>query len=395
MWGVLMSLPVRITVTAQVEAVTPKGDEDLLVEFLRAYRDSVQLVVDGIWGLSQVPSEKKLHKQYYSRLKSLGFRAHHVSEIYRRAKEVVKSAKKNNGSKPVLKKLTARIHTLDYKIDLDKKTLEIAVLRDKWVELKLEWYSYLDKYLDGSWKPGEILLSYRYGRILVYITFHKDMMFREPRTVMGVDLNFNNVTYTIIDLNSELISIGVIPFRDLSRALHLRKLAEDLQRKHPKNWRVLRGVQRVRRVAIYARVSSNTQRNDLERQVDALKLWVSKNFPNAEYIVVTDIANGLNEDRRGLRKLIEMAKRKEIQAVVIAYRDRLTRFGFEYLKTLFNTLGVDVYVVLQEEPKDYIQELVEDFVEIVTSFASRIYGKRSKRYKEVVSCIGEAVKDSN
>ena len=159
--------------------------------------------------------------------------------------------------------------------------------------------------------------------------------------------------------------------------------------------RVLRGIQRVRRVAIYARVSSNTQRNDLERQVESLKLWVSKNFPNAEYVVVTDIASGLNEDRGGLRKLIEMAKRKEVQAVVIAYRDRLTRFGFEYLKTLFNTLGIDVYVAFQEESKDYVQELVEDFIEIVTSFASRIYGKRSKKYKEVVSCIGEVVKDSN
>jgi excisionase family DNA binding protein len=159
--------------------------------------------------------------------------------------------------------------------------------------------------------------------------------------------------------------------------------------------RVLRGVQRVKRVAIYARVSSNTQRDDLERQVEALKLWVSKNLPNAEYIIITDIASGLNEDRRGLRKLTEMAKRREIQAVVVAYRDRLTRFGFEYLKTLFNILGVDVYVAFQEEPKNCVQELVEDFIEIATSFASRIYGKRSERYKEVVSCIGEAVKDSN
>ena len=158
--------------------------------------------------------------------------------------------------------------------------------------------------------------------------------------------------------------------------------------------RLLKGVQRVRRVAVYARVSSNTQKSDLERQVESLKLWVSKNLPNAEYVIVTDIASGLKEDRRGLRKLIEMAKRKEIQAVVVAYRDRLTRFGFEYLKTLFNTLGVDVYVALQEEPKDYVQELVEDFVEMVTSLASRIYGKRSKRYKEVVKCIGEVFKDS-
>jgi len=159
--------------------------------------------------------------------------------------------------------------------------------------------------------------------------------------------------------------------------------------------RLLKGVQRVKRVAIYARVSSNTQESDLERQVEALKLWVSRNFPSAEYVVATDTASGLKENRRGLRKLIEMAKRREIQAVVVAYRDRLTRFGFEYLKTLFNALGVDVYVAFQEEPKEYVQELVEDFVEIVTSFASRIYGKRSKRYKEVVSCIGEAVKDTD
>ena len=159
--------------------------------------------------------------------------------------------------------------------------------------------------------------------------------------------------------------------------------------------RLLRGVQRVRRVAIYARISSNTQKNDLERQVEALKLWVSKNFPHAEYVVVTDIASGLKEDRRGLKKLIDMAKRREVQAVVVAYRDRLTRFGFEYLKTLFNVLGVDVYVAFQEEPKDYVQELVEDFVEIVSSFAARIYGKRSSKYKEVVKCIGEAVKDSD
>jgi len=89
-------------------------------------------------------------------------------------------------------------------------------------------------------------LSYRYGRIYVYITFHKDTVFREPRVVMGVDLNFNNTTYTIINLNSELVSIGVIPFKGLKRALHLRKLAEELQRKHPRDWRFLKWARRVR-----------------------------------------------------------------------------------------------------------------------------------------------------
>jgi excisionase family DNA binding protein len=108
--------------------------------------------------------------------------------------------------------------------------------------------------------------------------------------------------------------------------------------------KILRGVQRIRRLAIYARVSSNTQKDELERQVEALKLWAAKNFPQAEYTVVTDVASGLNEGRRGLKKLIEVARRREIDAVVVAHEDRLTRFGFEYLKTLFNALGVELFV---------------------------------------------------
>jgi putative resolvase len=153
--------------------------------------------------------------------------------------------------------------------------------------------------------------------------------------------------------------------------------------------RLLGGVAK-RRVAIYARVSSNTQKEDLERQVESLKLWVARNFPNAKYAVVTDIASGLKEDRRGLRKLVEMAKRREIDAVVLAYRDRLTR-GFEYSKEPFRAYGAEVYVAFQEESKDYVQELVEDFVELVTSLAARIYGKRSRKYEKISSCIKHAV----
>jgi putative transposase len=122
---------------------------------------------------------------FYNRLVKMDFRAHHVSEIYKRAREVVESTRKNSGSKPVLRKLIARIHTLDYRLNLDKKTMRVAVLHDKWVELKLKWYSYLNKYLDGSWKPGEIIESYMYGRFYVYITFHRDVVFREPPDSYG------------------------------------------------------------------------------------------------------------------------------------------------------------------------------------------------------------------
>ena len=149
----------------------------------------------------------------------------------------------------------------------------------------------------------------------------------------------------------------------------------------------------VKRIAIYARVSGNTQKDDLERQVSSLEDYVRKHYPQAEYVVVKDIASGLKEDRRGLRKLIEMARKKQIDAIVVAYKDRLTRFGFTYLKELFEAYGVRVIVAFHEEPKDYYQELIEDLIAIVTSFAGRIYGKRSHKYKKVVEAVEQAVKD--
>jgi len=150
---------------------------------------------------------------------------------------------------------------------------------------------------------------------------------------------------------------------------------------------------KVKQVAIYARVSSNTQKDDLERQLNALRDWVKKTLGEVSVIEVKDIGSGLKEDRRGLRKLLELAKRRQIDAIVVAYKDRLTRFGFEYLVELFKAYGVNVIIAFQEEPKDYMQELAEDFVEIVRSLASRIYGHRSHKYEKVVKCIEDAEKD--
>ncbi|GBF08618.1 IS element orfA, putative resolvase [Aeropyrum pernix] len=158
--------------------------------------------------------------------------------------------------------------------------------------------------------------------------------------------------------------------------------------------RLIRGFHAgLRRIAIYARVSGNTQKDDLESQITSLEDYVKKHFPQAEYIVVKDIASGLKEDRRGLRSLIEMSRKRQIDAVVVAHKDRLTRFGFTYLKELFEAYGVRVIVAFNEEPKDYYQELIDDLIAIVTSFAGRIYGKRSHKYKKVVRAVEEAVKD--
>ena len=157
--------------------------------------------------------------------------------------------------------------------------------------------------------------------------------------------------------------------------------------------RLLSGGGRVRQVAIYARVSSGAQRDDLERQLSALREWVRRSFGDVNVVEVEDVGSGLKEDRGGLKKLIELARRRQIDAVVVAYKDRLTRFGFDYLVELFRAYGVSVVVAFQEEPKDYMQELVEDFVEVAKSFASRIYGHGSHRYEKVVKCVEDVEKD--
>jgi putative transposase len=200
----------RVRATAKVEAVAPERGERL-IQFLKAHRDAVQEIVDELWCLGKTFSKATLHEIYYNKLRGRGFRAHHASEIYKRAREVVEATKGNGGSRPLLKKLTARIHPLDYKIDLKARALRIAILNDEWVELELKWYDYLDKYLDGSWRLGEVLVSYRRNGIFAYLVFNKEVRLREPKAVMGIDLNFDNATCTIVDLNGNLITIYPCP----------------------------------------------------------------------------------------------------------------------------------------------------------------------------------------
>jgi len=139
-------------------------------------------------------------------------------------------------------------------------------------------------------------------------------------------------------------------------------------------------------------VSSSDQRSDLERQVEYLKEYCSARGYNV-VDVLTDVASGLNEKRRGLKKLFKYVINGEVDVVVISYKDRLTRFGFRYLEEFFNSHGVRIEVVFGEEPKDLQQELIEDLITIVTSFAGRLYGMRSHKKKKVVESVKQAIRD--
>ena len=149
------------------------------------------------------------------------------------------------------------------------------------------------------------------------------------------------------------------------------------------------------RAVIYARVSSYKQKRDgnLDRQVERLRNYCSaKGYKVID--VVTDIASGLKEDRSGLHKLFNIVEKHQADVVVVEFKDRLTRFGFDYLKKYFESHGVGIEVI-EETEKGYIEELIEDFVSIVINFAGRIYGKRSQKFRKIKKVIEEVTSDDN
>jgi putative resolvase len=141
--------------------------------------------------------------------------------------------------------------------------------------------------------------------------------------------------------------------------------------------RRLQGEKGIRSIIGYARVSSNTQKDDLERQVEYLR-------QRGVQEVITDIGSGLNEKRKGFLKLLDMVLHNEVDKVVVLYEDRLTRFGFDTLKKVFEAHGTTIEVLNQTDAKPPQQELVEDLITIISHFSGKLYGMRSHKQKEVV-----------
>jgi putative resolvase len=151
---------------------------------------------------------------------------------------------------------------------------------------------------------------------------------------------------------------------------------------------------RKKKLAIYARVSSNEQKQkgDLERQINFVKENLDEEFLLVD--TLSDVGSGLNDKRKGLHKLMKLAKEKEITDVAIRYKDRLTRFGYGYLEEYFNSHGVTIHVLDQEEEiKTAQEELADDLISIITSFSGKLYGLRSKKHKELQKTAKESIMD--
>jgi excisionase family DNA binding protein len=147
-----------------------------------------------------------------------------------------------------------------------------------------------------------------------------------------------------------------------------------------------------KKAVIYVRVSSHDQKQkgDLEKQKQSL-LDYAKSKGCEIVAILEDVASGLNENRKSLNKLFDVVEGRRISVVVVAFKDRLTRFGFRYLERYFSSHGVRIEVVNGEEPKDAYQELVEDLIALISSFAGKLYGLRSRRYEKVVEGVKQLI----
>jgi len=127
----------------------------------------------------------------------------------------------------------------------------------------------------------------------------------------------------------------------------------------------------------YVRVSTHGQKDDLERQKEFMRKKYKK------YEIIEDIGSGINFNRRGLRKIIDLAISGKINKLVVAHKDRLTRFGFDLIEDLIKKYSNGVVILDDEKDakKEPREELVDDVLQILNVYTAKMNGLR--KYKKI------------
>jgi predicted site-specific integrase-resolvase len=142
----------------------------------------------------------------------------------------------------------------------------------------------------------------------------------------------------------------------------------------------------------YCRVSTSKQKDDLVRQEESVKQFMIARGYSFE--IITDIGSGINYNKKGLNQLIEMVMRGEVERIVVLYKDRLIRFGYELIENICKRFGV-VIEIIDQTPKTEEFELVEDMIQIVTVFSCKLQGKRANKAKKILKEVKELENDEN
>lgn len=160
---------------------------------------------------------------------------------------------------------------------------------------------------------------------------------------------------------------------------HRRYSIEDLAKYNKKP------VKSSRLTIAYCRVSSADQKGDLARQVENVSQYcIAKGY---SFKVIEDLGSGINYNKKGLKELITLIQSNQVERIVVNYKDRLIRFGFEMLEQICQFHNVEIDIINHTEDKSYEQELVEDMLSIITVFSSRLYGSRSKKTKNIKEVV--------
>lgn len=150
--------------------------------------------------------------------------------------------------------------------------------------------------------------------------------------------------------------------------------------------------QREEKVVAYCRVSTKSQKDDLEKQVENVKSYMyAKGY---SFEVITDIGSGINYKNKGLQQLISLIDSNQITKLVILYKDRLVRFGFELIQLLCDLHDVKIEIIDNSE-RSKEEELTNDLIQVVTMFANRLYGSKSKKTKTLIERVSDATRDEN
>ena len=150
-------------------------------------------------------------------------------------------------------------------------------------------------------------------------------------------------------------------------------------------------VKKAGKVIGYCRVSSPKQKDDLERQIQNMQTYLLAQGKPFE--IISDIGSGINYKRKGLQELIKGMANRSISKVVVLYKDRLTRFGYELIEYIASLYDCKIEVVDTTEKSEQ-EELVEDLVQIITVFSCKLQGNRANKAKKMVKELTEIDKDN-
>ena len=153
----------------------------------------------------------------------------------------------------------------------------------------------------------------------------------------------------------------------------------------------LLGKQRAGIIVLYARASGHEHKEDLQRQVQQLEQWALVARTGQQTMTLTDRGSGLDTERKGLQRLLELVQDYQVAEVVVTFSDRLTRFGLSYLQALFSGYGVTLTVLHSDEEQTPEQELTDDLLALITTFAGRMYGVRSRKQQALVACAKQVL----